>query len=43
MKALRTLAFALVTMSLILAACAPAATPAPTEAPVVVTEAPVVT
>jgi branched-chain amino acid transport system substrate-binding protein len=38
MKALRTLAFALVTMSLILAACAPA-TPAPTEAPVV-TEAP---
>jgi branched-chain amino acid transport system substrate-binding protein len=39
MKALRTLAFALVTMSLILAACAPAATPAPTEAPVI-TEAP---
>jgi len=38
MKALRTLAFALVTMSLILAACAPA-TPAPTEAPVI-TEAP---
>jgi len=40
MKALRTLAFALVTMSLILAACAPAATPAPTEAPVI-TESPV--
>ena len=38
MKVLRTLAFALVTMSLLLAACAPA-TPAPTEAPVV-TEAP---
>ena len=36
MKALRTLAFALVTMSMILAACAPAATPtaAPTSAPV---------
>jgi len=44
MKVLRTLAFALVTMSLILTACAPAATPtaAPTEAPVV-TEAPVAT
>ena len=39
MKVLRTLAFALVTMSLILAACAPAVTPAPTEAPVA-TEAP---
>lgn len=38
MKVFRTLAFALVSMSLILAACAPA-TPAPTEAPVV-TEAP---
>ena len=44
MKVLRTLAFALVTMSLVLTACAPAATPpvAPTEAPVV-TEAPVAT
>jgi branched-chain amino acid transport system substrate-binding protein len=39
MKIVRTLGFALVTMSLILAACAPAATPAPTEAPAV-TEAP---
>src|SRR5512138_1815951 len=39
MKVLRTLAFAFVTMSLLLAACAPAATPAPTEAPVV-TQAP---
>ena len=42
MKVFRTLAFALVAMSLILAACAPAATPAPTEGPVV-TEAPVAT
>jgi branched-chain amino acid transport system substrate-binding protein len=44
MKVLRTLAFALVTMSLIMTACAPAATPtaAPTEAPVV-TEAPAAT
>lgn len=41
MKVFRTLAFALVAMSLILAACAPA-TAAPTEAPVV-TEAPVAT
>jgi branched-chain amino acid transport system substrate-binding protein len=41
MKVLRTLAFALVTMSLILTACAPA-TPEPTEAPVM-TEAPVAT
>jgi branched-chain amino acid transport system substrate-binding protein len=38
MKVLRTLVFALVTMSLLLAACAPA-TPAPTEAPVA-TESP---
>jgi branched-chain amino acid transport system substrate-binding protein len=44
MKVLRTLALALVTMSLVLTACAPATTPtaAPTEAPVV-TEAPVAT
>ena len=41
MKGLRTLAFALVTLALILAACAPA-TPAPTEAPVV-TEPPAAT
>ena len=40
MKVLRTFAFALVTLSLILTACAPA-TPEPTEAPVV-TEAPIV-
>lgn len=39
MKVLRTLAFALVTMSLLLAACAPA-TPAPTEEAPVATEAP---
>jgi branched-chain amino acid transport system substrate-binding protein len=34
MKVFRTLAFTFVTMSLMLAACAPAATPAPTTAPV---------
>ena len=37
MKVFRTLAFLLVAMSLVLAACAPAATEAPTEAPVAVT------
>ncbi|HSM70037.1 MAG TPA: substrate-binding domain-containing protein [Anaerolineales bacterium] len=43
MKVLRTLAFALVATTLLLAACAPAATPAPTEAPPVATEEPVIT
>ena len=42
MKVFRTLAFAIVAMSLLLAACGAPATAAPTEAPVVVTEAPVV-
>ncbi|GAB4466316.1 MAG: substrate-binding domain-containing protein [Anaerolineales bacterium] len=43
MKVFRTFAFALVAMTLILAACAPAATPTPTEAPAIPTEAPVIT
>ncbi len=42
MKVFRTLAFALVSMALMLAACAPASTPAPTAAPVV-TQAPAAT
>ncbi len=42
MKVFRTLAFAIVAMSLLLAACGAPATAAPTEAPVVETEAPVV-
>ena len=43
MKVFRTLAFLLVTMSLVLAACAPAATEAPVVATEAATEAPVVT
>lgn len=40
MKVFRTFAFALVATTLILAACAPAATPTPTEEPVVPTQPP---